>query len=80
MKHFTWKVAYDILSSRSNLFKKGIIESKLYPICERDEGTTVHALWSYLSATNVWTKAGNSVEKLPNAEVEFIDSWKNLRN
>ncbi|XP_042983169.1 uncharacterized protein LOC122312591 [Carya illinoinensis] len=61
-----------------NLAKRKIIDSSLCPICEREEESTVHALWSCPSASDVWADNDSPVKKWACSVVNFMELWKKL--
>jgi hypothetical protein len=62
-KHFLWRACNDILPTRSNLYKKKIVEDELCPICGREQETTLHILWECSSAMDVWSVGPKSFQK-----------------
>lgn len=64
VKHFIWKVIHDLLPTRHNLFKQGILESNLCPICEREAKTTIPAIWSCPVVTDVRAERKKSTSKM----------------
>jgi len=54
VKVFMWKACHNILPTKENLFKRRVVDNKLCPCCEREEETTLHALWGCPSAQDVW--------------------------
>jgi hypothetical protein len=48
-----WKACHNILLTKENLFKRRVVDNKLCPCCEREEETTLHALWGCPSARDV---------------------------
>lgn len=46
VKTFLWEAGNDILPTKFNLFCRNIIESPLCPICQREDETVMHAIWS----------------------------------
>ncbi|XP_042969115.1 uncharacterized protein LOC122301804 [Carya illinoinensis] len=78
VKHFLWKACHDLLPTRMNLVKRKIIDSSLCPICEREEESTVHALWSCPSASYVWAENDSPVKKWACSVVNFMELWKKL--
>jgi hypothetical protein len=56
VKTFLWQACNDILPTRANLHKKGIVSDSLCPICGRDGETVAHILWTCPSVVYVWTE------------------------
>lgn len=61
IKHFIWKAANKILPTRSNICKKRIIDTNLYPLRQREEETTIHVLRNCLIATDVWIETSKPI-------------------
>jgi hypothetical protein len=49
-KIFLWKACSDIIPTKEKLYNKKITLDPLFPICNLEIETTVHALWSCPSA------------------------------
>ncbi|XP_042974729.1 uncharacterized protein LOC122306365 [Carya illinoinensis] len=47
-------------------------------MCEREEESTIHALWGCPSASDVWAENNNPVHKWASSLVEFMELWKQL--
>lgn len=54
VKLFMWKASNNLLPTKANLFRRGVVTNKLCPICELEEETVEHMLWSCPSAKDVW--------------------------
>ncbi|KAG6647467.1 hypothetical protein CIPAW_07G081000 [Carya illinoinensis] len=76
---FLWKAAHEILPTKVNLFKNQIIESKVCPICEREDETVIHALWRCPAAADVWAKEGRPVKKWNNNVSSFVELWSDMQ-
>jgi hypothetical protein len=51
---FLWKACANILPTRDNLRRRGVVEESICPICKLELETVSHALWHCLAASNVW--------------------------
>lgn len=58
---FMWKALNDNLPTRVNLVKMKIVAKSCCPICEREEESIGHALWSCVRATYVWAEMNSPV-------------------
>lgn len=73
VKVFLWKACSNILSTKSNLHKKGIVEDTLCPICRREGETVEHILWTCESAKDVWSVCIPKIQKCPALETSFAN-------
>lgn len=48
---------------RLSLTKRKITDNPLCPICEREEETVDHSLWSYSAGSDVWVESTSLVHK-----------------
>lgn len=78
MKHFFWKACHDILPINQNLFKKYVLQNPLCPICTREGETTIHALWSCPTTSDVWGFETNSMIKWTNSTPSIWFIWKQM--
>lgn len=78
VKTFLWKVLNDCLPTRVNLTKRRVMENPKCPICEREEETISHTLWSCPAATDVWAEAGSPVQKWPSTERDMVRIWESM--
>lgn len=79
VKMFIWKAGNNILPTRSNLYRKKIVDNHLCPICERHEESVMHANWSCPSASDVWAKSSSPVHKGVTFEENFLELWEKLK-
>lgn len=73
---FLWKACGDILPTKGNLHRRGVIEDPLCPICKMEPETVSHALWNCPSATDVWLESSSRIHKCAIME----DSFSNIFN
>lgn len=57
VKMFLWKACNDILRTKQNLAKKGVVPESYCPICTLETETLEHILWCCPSAMDVWTES-----------------------
>jgi hypothetical protein len=62
-KNFLWRACNEISLTRSNLFKRKIVEDPLCPICGREPETTLHTLWLCSSAMDAWCGSSRRLQK-----------------
>jgi hypothetical protein len=71
-KMFMWRACNDLLPTRSNLVKRGIIHEAQCPFCEKDEETVEHILWSCPSAQDVWSCGPRKLQKATGMYLTFF--------
>jgi hypothetical protein len=54
VKLFMWKACNNLLPSKLNLFRRGVVVDNLCPYYWREEESVIHALWSCPAAQDVW--------------------------
>ncbi|KAG6640000.1 hypothetical protein CIPAW_10G141100 [Carya illinoinensis] len=70
VQYFIWRACHESLPTKSNLVLRKVVEDPLCPICQRDKETTIHALWTCPSATDVVIhKALKTVEEYKEAQI-----------
>jgi hypothetical protein len=62
-KNFLWRACNEILLTRSNLFKRKIVEDPLCPICGREPETALHTLRLCSSAMDAWCVSSRRMQK-----------------
>jgi hypothetical protein len=79
VKTFLWQASNDILPTRANLHKKGILSDPLCPVCGLESETVVHILWSCPSASDVWLECMKSIHKCSLTEDTFMNLLEMLQ-
>jgi ribonuclease HI len=79
VKAFLWQASNDILPTRANLHKKGILSDPLCPVCGLESETVVHILWSCPSASDVWLECMKSIHKCSLTEDTFMNLLEMLQ-
>jgi len=87
IKVFLWRACTDILPTKENLQKRGIIKDSLcysfsllhifFLIGNVKCRSAIHILWNWPSASIVWGAIGKKVQKIKVGEVSFIDVMEN---
>jgi hypothetical protein len=78
IKLFLWKACRNVLATKENLLRRIIIYDPLCPICELENESVGHILWSCGSAKDVWLESIRKIQKSSNAEKEFINIFIDL--
>jgi hypothetical protein len=68
---FLWKTCSNILPTKPNLCKRGVVDNPLCPICKSEGETMEHILWNCKSAKDVWSAYNSKIQKLPTMEMDF---------
>ncbi len=58
---FLWRACHNLLPTKDNLVKKGIVKEASYPICTLEDESTNHIIWSCPSVMNVWGECGKKI-------------------
>ncbi|XP_042956810.1 uncharacterized protein LOC122292464 [Carya illinoinensis] len=75
---FVWRVCNEALPTYSNLSKRKIREDSNYPICDLEEETSGHALWSCSAAQDVWSQAYRPIQKLSLYGRSLKEPWQHM--
>jgi hypothetical protein len=62
-----WRACQNLLPTKQNLLKKGVMKDDLCPCCKFQEESILHALWSCLSAKDVWGSGSMVFQKCPSS-------------
>lgn len=60
---FLWKLCNDILPTKANLLRKGVVKDALCMFCEREVETCSHAIWQCPAAQDVWGAGPRKLQK-----------------
>lgn len=52
--------------------------SPCYSVCEREEESTCHAIWSCIGDIGVWAEEASPLQKWSSNEMELYEVWENL--
>jgi hypothetical protein len=64
-KIFLSRACQNLLPTKHNLLKKGVVEDDLCPCCKIQEESIIHALWIFPSAQDVWGSGSIVFQKCP---------------
>jgi hypothetical protein len=72
VKMFLWRACYNILSTKENLLKRGIVKDPFCHFCEIVGESLSHILWNCPSAMDIWGACENTFQKSPCSGFEFL--------
>jgi hypothetical protein len=72
-KAFLWRARSDILPSRSNVAKRGVVKEEVCMFCGSEREIVAHVLWSCPLARDVWSVSGRDFLKSSSEAVNFVD-------
>jgi hypothetical protein len=64
VKLFLWRALHDLLPTRVNLAKKGVLQDTLCPICAMEEETVMYIIWSCPASADVWGVGPRHLQKI----------------
>jgi hypothetical protein len=53
-KNFLWRACQNVLPTKQNLLRKGVVENDLCPCCHSEVESVIHVLWECPGAQDVW--------------------------
>ncbi|KAF5477294.1 hypothetical protein F2P56_003944 [Juglans regia] len=77
-KTFLWRACQEALPTQSNLFKKKVVSDPLCPICNREEESVQHVLWSCEAAKDVWSQCSKKLQKCSISSFSMITFFETL--
>jgi hypothetical protein len=61
---FLWRALNNLLPTKQNLFKKGVTNDKMCPICGLEEESVSHIIWECQLAQDVWGGCSRKLQKM----------------
>ena len=58
IKNFVWRACQNFLPTKSNLYRKQVINSEVYELCDKSCETTSHVRLHCDFATSIWEAYG----------------------
>lgn len=71
-KTFMWCACHNLLATKDNLLKRKVSSDPFCPICETNEETVYHILWSCPSAMDVWGASDRTFQKTKVKGLDFF--------
>ena len=78
LSNFLWKACANILPTKDNLFRRGVVEDPICPICKREPETISHVLWTCLAAADVWRECPPRIQKCAIVDDCFLNIFNQL--
>ena len=72
MKIHLWRACLNILPTRLSLCRRRVLSDPTCPICNSEDETTTHALWSCSYVGSVWALAPGTFQKMPLVDIDFF--------
>jgi hypothetical protein len=79
VKLFLWRALHDLLPTKVNLAKKGVLQDTLCPICAMEEETVMHIIWSCPASVDVWGVGPRCLQKIGGVGICFPDLFEDIR-
>ncbi|XP_059454900.1 uncharacterized protein LOC132185097 [Corylus avellana] len=77
---FLRKLRTNILPTKANLHRKGVIEDPTCPICKLEPETVRHVLWNCPPASGVWLECPARIQKCIVVEDSFLNIFQQMRD
>ena len=71
VRNFVWRACSDILPTRTNLCRRKVPLDPVCGICQKQNETVAHALWSCPMARNVWALVAGKLQKRSSEAEDF---------
>jgi hypothetical protein len=72
VKMFMWRACNNLLPTKMNLMRRGVVQEAKCPICGREDETAKHILWSCPSAQDVWSCGPTKLQKGIGEGITFV--------
>lgn len=70
---FLWRACQNVLHTKQNLLRKGVVDSDLCPCCQLEVESVIHALWNCPNAQDVWGCGPILFQKCPSIFSEMAE-------
>ena len=70
-KVFLWKACKNILPTKDNLLRRGVVKEDVCFVCQRETETAGHVLWDCPSSKDVWSVCKRRIQNSSSAGVSF---------
>jgi hypothetical protein len=79
LNSFLWKACANVLPTKVNLHRRGVIEDAMCPICSNQPETVCHVLWNCPAASDVWLECPSRIQKSVVVEDSFLSIFQQLQ-
>ena len=76
VKMFLWRACNNILPTKANLKKQGIVHNSCCNFCQLKEETVLHILWECPWAKDIWEECGRSMQNSTLIGNTFVEIWE----
>jgi hypothetical protein len=76
---FLWKACANILPTRANLCRIGVVDDPICPICQIEPETVSHALRNCSAASDVWRECPPRIQKCAIVDDCFMNIFNQLQ-
>jgi hypothetical protein len=73
LKNFLWRACQNVLPTKQNLLRKGVVDNDLCPCCHSEVESVIHALWECPGAQDVWGCGPILFQKCPSFFADMIE-------
>ena len=78
VKMFLWRALNNLLPTRKNLKRRGVVTETLCPLCGREEEDVAHVLWNCPAASDVWGCASVKFQKRSCGKNDFFNIFVDI--
>ena len=72
VKVFLWRACSNILPTKDNLLKRGVVNEDLCLLCTRERETVLHTLWECPAIEDVWGSSASCIQKTAGKFFTFV--------
>jgi hypothetical protein len=77
-KVFMWRACKNILHTKDNLFKRGVVKDDICFMCGNEGETVMHIIWECPSAVDIWGACRGKIQKSSFHGSCFLDVFEHL--
>ena len=79
---FLWRASHNILPTKENLKRRGVVTDDLCQFCCQEKKTIFHAIWECPASQDVWGVSEQAIQKCRTVGSDFLglvgDWWRSL--
>jgi hypothetical protein len=77
-KVFLWRASRNVLPTKDNLKRRGVIDEERCIFCCNEKETAQHILWACPSAQDVWGSSSRKLQKCRSNCSSFLDFFEDI--